>query len=245
MKLIMKRKAKRLSKARLGPVALVTVALLGAPTSALAWSNGVDGPNTFGTHDWILRKAINASGRKARWVHVRVALRATDDPDTKDGIDHASDRKWHIYDRWGHSWGDADEAAAVWFRRTKRRLGNGRKRSASTALGYLAHIIGDVAQPMHTDKSGREERVHGPYEGAVDRRFFAKGKTKPPFRYDGRDAARPRARTRMVARQAHDFYRELVRAFDRYGYTRKVHRITKRQLKRAANAMADLITSLR
>jgi hypothetical protein len=239
MKLIMKRKAKRLSKARLGPVALVTVALLGAPTSALAWGNG-DGPNSFGTHDWILRKAINASGRKARWVHVRVALRATDDPDSKRGIDHASDRKWHIYDRWGHSRGRADEAAAVWSRRTKRRLGNGRKRAASRALGYLAHIIGDVAQPMHTDGSGREKRVHWRYERAVDLRL-----RDYPFRYDGRDAARPRARTRMVARQAHDFYRELVRAFDRYGYTRKVHRITKRQLKRAANAMADLITSLR
>ncbi len=51
-------------------------------------------------------------------------------------------------------------------------------------------------------------------------------------------------RTRRVARAAHKFYRELVRAYDRHGYNRKVHRITKRQLKRAANAIADLIKSV-
>jgi hypothetical protein len=65
-----------------------------------------------------------------------------------------------------------------------------------------------------------------------------------PFRYDGGEAARPAVRTRRVARQAHRFYRELVGAYNRHGYNHKVHRVTKRQLKRAANALADLITSM-
>jgi hypothetical protein len=39
------------------------------------------GCNSFGTHDWILKKAIRAVGNRASWVRVRVALRATDDPD--------------------------------------------------------------------------------------------------------------------------------------------------------------------
>lgn len=38
---------------------------------------------------------------------------------------------------------------------------------------------------------------------------------------------------------------EPVREYDRHDYNRTVHRITKRQLNRAANAMADLMTSLR
>lgn len=143
-------------------------------------------------------------------------------------------------DRWGDEWGGADEATAVWFRRTKRRLAAGRERAASRALGIMSHFVADVAQPMHTDSSKREDRVHGPYEAVVDRRI-----PNYPFRYDGRDAARPARRTRRVARAAHEFYRELVRAYDRNGYNRRVHRITKRQLKRAANALADLITSLR
>lgn len=70
--------------------------VLASPSPVKAWSNGVDGPDTFGTHDWILDKAIKAAGKKADWVKVKVALRATDDPDTVDGIDHASGTWWHV-----------------------------------------------------------------------------------------------------------------------------------------------------
>jgi len=35
-----------------------------------------------------------------------------------------------------------------------------------------------------------------------------------------------------------------VTTFDRHGYTREVDAITRRQLNRAANAVADLLTSL-
>ena len=73
-------------------------------------ANGTGRCNSFGTHDWILDKAIEAAGRDASWVKDRVALRATDDPDCKDGIDHASGTWWHVYDRWGDEWGGADEA---------------------------------------------------------------------------------------------------------------------------------------
>lgn len=220
-------------------VAGVMVAVASA-SPAGGWANGTGGCNSFGTHDWILKKAIKAAGKKANWVRVRVALRATDDPDCKDGIDHASGTWWHVYDRWGGEWGDADEAAAVWFRRTKRRLANGKKRAASKALGILAHIIGDVAQPMHTDSSEKEDGVHSPYEDAVDSRIESYA-----FGYDGGDRSRGRPRARRVARQAHRKYWPLVHAYDEHGYNTKVHCITKRQLKRAANAMADLITSLR
>jgi hypothetical protein len=211
-----------------------------AAAPAMAWANGPGGPDSFGTHDWILKKAIRAAGGDASWVRVRIALRATDDPDTKDGIDHASGTWWHVYDRWGAHYGGADEAAAVWFRRMKHRLAAGRERAASKALGYLAHVVGDVANPMHTDSSKREDGVHSSYESVVDRRIRDYG-----FRYDGRDAATAGPGTRSVARRAHRHYFELVREYDADGYNSTVHRITKRQLRRAANAMADLITSLR
>jgi hypothetical protein len=93
---------------------------------------------------------------------------------------------------------------------------------------------------MHTDSSDREDRVHGPYESAVDRRI-----PDYPFRYDGKDRARATTKTKKIGRVAHRLYRELVRVYDRKGYSRRVHRITKRQLKRAGNAIADLITSIR
>lgn len=205
---------------------------------AFGWANGTNGCNSFGTHDWILKKAIRAAGKEASRIRVRAALRATDDPDCNDGIDHASGTWWHVYDRWGDSYGGADEATAVWFRRTQRRLEAGRERAASRALGIMSHFIADVANPMHTDQSTKEEEIHSRYEDDVDERVPYE------FRYDGSDAARPGPRTRRVARIAHRSYWDLVNAYDANGYNRKVHRITKRQLKRAANALADLILSL-
>jgi hypothetical protein len=177
---------------------------------AHGWAKGESGCSSYGTHDWILDKAIGAASKKGRWVRVRVALRATDDPDCKDGIDHASGSSWHAYDEWG----GADEATRVWFRRTKRRREAGRKRAASRTLGIMSHFIAEVANPMHTDQSDEEEAIHGPYEDDVDERIRTY-----PFRYGGRDAARPELR--RVARVAHRSYWDLVNAYDAHGYNRK------------------------
>lgn len=205
---------------------------------ALAWSNGADGYNSYGTHDWILDRALDATNPE--WVKRGVALRATDDPDSKDGLDHASSPWWHVYDRWGSEYGGADEAAAVWFNRVESRLANGKRKAASRALGILAHIVGDVANPTHTDSSKKEESMHSAHEAAVDRRI-----ADFTFTYDGADSAKPAATVRRLARQAHKKYWKLVNAYSAHGYNGTVNRITKRQLNRAANAVADLITSLR
>ena len=224
-------------------IVITTTTVWASP--AAAWSNGVDGPNTYGTHDWILDHALDALGRRADWVCRRAALRATDDPDTKDGIDHASGTWWHVWDEWGETWGGAPEAVRVWFRRTQRRLDAGRECSASSALGIMSHFVADVAQPMHTDGSlDAEDRVHGPYESAVDSRSEVDDDVYA-FEFDGIDEARPRARTTRVAHQAHRFYEVLVETYDQRGYNQRVGRITQRQLDRAANALADLTASVR
>src|SRR5918994_907463 len=79
--------------------AVVTVLSMGCAATvppAFGWANGTGGCNSFGAHDWILKKAIKAAGTEGSWVRMRVALRATDDPDCKDGIDHASGTWWHV-----------------------------------------------------------------------------------------------------------------------------------------------------
>lgn len=220
-------------------VAAISCCILAAatPHSALAWSNGTDGCNSFGTHDVILAAALAFSDET--WVVRRAAMRATDDPDCVDGIDHASGSWWHVYDRWGDEWGGADEAARVWFGRMQTRLDAGNERGASRALGILAHIVGDVAQPMHTDSRDREDRIHPSYEDAVDRRVLDYG-----FVSNEREAAEPGPRVRRLARNAHESYFTLIRAYDAHGYNDTAHRITKSQLNRAANALADLLSSL-
>src|SRR6266545_5947951 len=233
----------RLTRAALAYAMTVTALVVGA-APALAWTNGVDGPNAFGTHDWVLDHALDGLGERAGWVCRRAALRATDDPDTVDRIDHASGTWWHVWDEWGDTWGGAPEAVRVWFGRVQRRLDAGRERAASRALGIMSHFVADVAQPMHTDGSlEAEDGVHGPYESAVDSRSEVDDDVYT-FDFDGVDGATPRARTLRVARQAHRFYDVLIETYDEHGYNDRVARITQRQLDRAANALADLIAAL-
>jgi hypothetical protein len=222
---------------------VLVIGLVAPAGEALAWSNGRSGPNSFGTHDWIVREGVRLAGRRGRWVCLKTAMRASDDPDTKNGIDHASGTWWHVWDEWGSAYGGAPEAVAVWHRRADRKLARGRRCPASRALGLMAHMLGDVAQPMHTDQTKAEEAIHSSYERSVDSRCTA-ASCRYRARNDGRDSGGPYARTRRLALQAHPSYRPLVRSYRRGGYTRRVDAITRRQLNRASNILADLIRSL-
>jgi len=213
-------------------------------TEALAWSNGVHGPNTFGTHDLILREALRIAHQRANWVCVRVAMRATDDPDIVNGIDHASGTWWHVWDEWGATYGGAPEAVRVWYQRAERKLAHGHRCAASKALGIMSHMLGDVAQPMHTDgRLGAEDRVHAAYEHDVDERCSP---SQCQFRVenDGVDHPQPYAATASLARAAHPLYGKLIRRYDAHGYTGRVHGMSRRQINRASNVLADLIREL-
>ena len=108
----------------------------------------------------------------------------------------------------------------------------------------MAHFVGDVAQPMHTDGwLDIEDAVHSSYEQAVDSRCRASSCIYR-MTYDGRNAVNPYNRTVKVARDAHQFYAELIRRYHNAGYTNRVDAITRRQLNRAANALADLIRAI-
>ena len=229
-------------------VAIVSIAALAAAPPAEAWSNGppkeADG---FGTHDWFLLKAVKALGRKAKWVRLDIALQATDDPDSRNGVAFASDHKWHNYDVWGdETYGHAPRAVGYWFNEIRSLRADGDLDEASRALGIMAHLLADVAQPMHTDDYlEAEDAIHRKYEEEVDERCQGTpAACVYTFHYDGRDHAHPFYRTRRVAESAHERYRRLVLAFSRHHYNARVDRITKRQLDLGANALADVIASL-
>jgi hypothetical protein len=203
-------------------------------------------PNSFGTHDWVLLKAVKAVGPKGRWVWLKVALRATDDPDSIRDIPFASDHKWHNWGPYRGTKGRAPKAVHIWYRRTVRHLDQGRRREASRALGIMSHLLSDIAQPMHTADSKKEEGAHLKYEGKVDARCEGSpSKCIYRFRYDGPDRARPFKRTLREVRRASPYYSKLITEVIEHGYNGYIHRITRRQLNRAANAIADLIVSMR
>lgn len=66
-------------------------------------------------------KRSTLSGIRAEWACDRAALRATDDPDSKNGLDYASGTCWHVYDERGDTYGGAPEAVEVWFDRVQAR----------------------------------------------------------------------------------------------------------------------------
>jgi hypothetical protein len=228
---------------------MVTILFLGSPTPVRAWSNGLPHrPNSFGTHDWVLWRAIRATRGRVSWIRPRIALRASDDPDSRRHLRFASAHRWH---NWGPYQGDfakAPVAVRFWFRRTARQLDRGRPRAASRSLGIMAHLLADVAQPMHTDESRLENEVHLRYESKVDARCQGSPSACVyGFRYDGPDPARPSKRARALIRRSHPQYRELVSAVkrDSNGYNRSIHSLTKHRLNDAANAIADLILQMR
>jgi hypothetical protein len=146
-----------MSRARIRIAAAALVSLLLIPATqppARAWLNGLpQKPNSFGTHDWVLLRAVKAVRAKGRWVNLRVALRATDDPDSIRDIPFASDHKWHNWGPYRGTKGRAPKAVRIWHRRTVQHLKQGRRRKASRTLGIMSHLLSDIAQPMHTAES--------------------------------------------------------------------------------------------
>jgi hypothetical protein len=86
--------------------------------------------------------------------------------------------------------------------------------------------------------------MHSSYEAAVDRRSGKRDRTYR-FYYDGRDSGKPGRKAKHVAAVSHRSYKGLVRSYDRNSYSRRVHRITKRQLNRGANAVADVAAAIK
>jgi hypothetical protein len=237
-------------ESRIAGVAAAIVGSLLLPSSqppARAWLNGLPHrPNSFGTHDWVLLKAVKAVGRKGHWVKLRIALRATDDPDSVRDIPYASDHKWQNWGPYRGTTGKAPKAVRIWYRRTVRHLEHGRRRKASRSLGIMSHLLSDIAQPMHTAETKKERDQHLRYEGKVDARCEGSpSNCIYRFRYDGPDPARPRRRTLREVRRAKPYYSDLIQEVAQDGYNDEIHRITVRQLNRAANAIADLIISMR
>ena len=216
--------------------------LLNKPAEVRAWSNGEYGPNDYGTHDWILDRAITAirhHNKKAHWVDFDVAQSASDDPDSRDGIEYASSPWWHVYDVHGERYGNAPKAIRFWFKKAAKQLAGKHRRKASRSLGILSHLLANLANPMYTGRSSREDRIRSSYEEAVNRGSDYR------FHYDGSDSGKPGRKAKHVAAVSHRFYKSLVRSYDRNGYSPRVHRITKRQLNRAINAVVDVAAAIK
>ena len=223
-------------------VLVCLAALLVLPSAALAWSNGNDGGNGFGTHDWILREATRlAAARGADWVILKVAEPKTDDPDT---VLH--DTWYHIYDVWGSTYGDAPAKVLSNYRRALAARKAGNWTAASKYVGLMAHYYGDICNPLHTDQCAAEDRMHSSYETAAQKYTDGKGENAGWVTFDGYKARTDVvAFTKTTATTSHKSYTALVKGYNSGGMNATVLSITKKAMNRAANGLADLIISIK
>lgn len=118
--------------------------------------------------------------------------------------------------------------------------------AASRMVGLLSRYYADICNPLHTDQSRAEERMHSRYQSAVNRRSNAVGEHRSWIRFNGHDPVLSAAtRTRFTARYVHTRHGSLVRGYNAYGFDSTVLAITKRSLNRAVNGLADIIITKR
>ncbi len=230
----------RLSRAATA-LGIVLALWCAAPESAVAWANGPQFGEGFGTHDWVLYQA-NQSARQAGydWVDWPTAQSATDDPDMV-----IRDFYYHAYDRTGVPYGDSPARVAELYRQAVDELRGGDRLAASRTLGLLSHYLSDTANPLHTDQSPAESKIHSRYEDALDDRTGSPSDEaallKPHTAVPTRDAA---ALTVQLASEANSDYIALVSGFSAGGNTPEVEQISARALSAAVGAVADTIAGI-
>lgn len=234
-------------------VVLAAVLSVGSVQSAFAWANGGDNRNGYGTHDWLLDKAIIAAGASASWVDVGVALRATDDPDSLGTSKHL-----HVFKESGSARGGpqqaADEYAALL---AAYRAGN--YVEASRLLGVMSHYYTDIAQPFHskstpdgavyTTKYGGTKlvgKIHNDYEQAAEAYVLHGDANARLVMRSRRPASDVRTMAVGAAKYARARYSTLMPSFAVSGKITggAARDVTDQVFSRAVNDLADIIAAV-
>jgi hypothetical protein len=142
------------------------VGLVAAPAPSAAWSNGKgDG---YGTHDWIIDEGLRVlSDKDVSWFRRTTALIVSDDPDNVEVAANPARKIDHIYRDGGVRGGAVQRitehhAAAVQLHREGTEAQEAGDTAAADAafdaasreLGLLAHFLGDLLMPHHTNVRG-------------------------------------------------------------------------------------------
>lgn len=232
---------------------LAAALMFGAAQSAFAWGNGGNERNGYGTHDWILDRAIKAAGEKGSWVDVTTALLASDDPDS-----YATSKYLHVYKEFGKARGGpqqvADEYGAL-----IAAYQAGDYREASRLLGVMSHYYSDITQPFHatytpdaakytTSYGGTRliTTIHNDYElAAEDYALKGGGDARLAIR-ERRPVGDVRSSAVAAAKYARARYGTLLPAFARSGKVvgGDARDVTDEVFSRSVNDLADIIAAV-
>jgi hypothetical protein len=137
--------------------------LVSVPAPAAAWSNGKgDG---YGTHDWIIDEGLRVlSDVDVSWFHRTTALIVSDDPDNVEVVADPRRKIEHLYRIGGVRGGAVQRitehhARAIQLHREgvaaleagDTATADAKFDAASREVGLLAHFLGDILMPYHTN----------------------------------------------------------------------------------------------
>ncbi len=216
-------------------------------SSAYGWANGADlngdgiGDDGYGTHDWVVERAISLAGSKADWVDVETAILASDDPDSEKT---STSIYLHVYKPVGRGRG-GPQAVADEYNHLLKAYEAGNYKEASRRLGRLSHYYADVCQPYHTVTTSGTDKVHFDYEVDVSAATRTYGHSSDLLvKRSRRSVSDVRRSAISAAYFARGKYSSLHKAYSKSrsvnsGTTRT---ITRDLLSRAVNDLADIIT---
>ena len=215
------------------------IALFVMPVHAFAWSNGPDGGDSFGTHDWILYQALTLA--RPAWVDTQTALFATDDPDSTFP---ASDKPNHMFLPSGAYRGGPDTVATMYRQLLDAHQAHDDE-AASRYLGWLAHYYGDLCVPFHTMTGYSDSALHLQYELKVNSLTTTPGACADWITVWSRSAVNDiRVRAIDAAMLSRSAYPTLATDFMLSGWDETSQMITRMMLSRAVNDLADVISSV-
>ncbi|MDR1016850.1 MAG: hypothetical protein LBL67_05270 [Coriobacteriales bacterium] len=114
--------------------------------------NGTPGSGT-GTHDLILEQAIASAlrgGADVSWIDASTARLATGTPDYTSNLNKSPAEHFYRGTR-GYKcvYCQTPKAVGQLYNETKQALAKHQYKTASKKLGWLAHYLGDMSQPLH------------------------------------------------------------------------------------------------
>jgi hypothetical protein len=218
--------------------------LAGMATPAFGWGNGGNLGDGYGTHDWIISQALKVFGdAPPAWLDVNTALLASDDPDK---VFWAVNE--HVFYEKGYGRGAVDRITEFYHQALTAHLA-GDDLTASISFGWMAHYVGDILQPYHTNYAAVQlDDSHLRYENLVGK-LTRSPEASPEWSTEDRSpkaVADVRATAIAAAAYSRKYFPELYSVFkvDETVLAPRVMEITGYLLKRASSDLADMLYSI-
>jgi hypothetical protein len=207
---------------------LILVFLSTSILPAGAWS-GV-------THVWISQRSLNFVAETRLNDALTQYL-----PQLEDGATYPDrilkDFRNHIYHPAAGD-GGAPKAVTRWCGFIVGNFSNGDNAMAAFSCGVVLHYLSDVSNPIHTDQSAKEEKIHTKYETAVNNHLSEM--TINSIQIES--VADLETYIKGIAEKANRDYSSLVNEYYDNGWNDLVKDITERSLRLAITSVVSVWT---